>query len=166
VERWHYNLGADGRPQESNPVEVAEYADTKSLLDTPGFIWWTPHVLKKRNIIIAGVTKRYHNRTHKFGIEVPKRWDDCVRLDKENENTLWQDAARKEMKNVRITFKIINGEESAPPTYQDICCHMIFYVKMEDFWHNARFVAGGHTTYIPHAMTYASVVSRESVRIF
>jgi hypothetical protein len=42
---------------------------------------------------------------------------------------------------------------------------MIFDVKMEDFRRNARFVAGGHTTDTPHAMTYGSVVSRESVRI-
>jgi hypothetical protein len=103
--------------------------------------------------------------THKFGIEVPKSWDDCVRLDKENDSTLWQDAARKEMKNARIAFKIINGKESAPPTYQEIRCHMIFDVKMEDFRRKARFVAGGHTTDTPHAMTYESVVSKESVRI-
>jgi hypothetical protein len=151
--------------KESNPVEVAEYAAAKSFLDTPAFVWWDPHLLKKRSIIITAVTKRYHKRTHKFGIEVPKNWDDCVRLDKENDNTLWQDAARKEMKNVRISFKIINGEESAPPTYQDIRCHMIFYVKMEDFRRKARFVAGCHTTDTPHAMTYANVVSREYVRV-
>jgi hypothetical protein len=36
---------------------------------------------------------------------------------------------------------------------------------MEDFRRKARFVAGGHTTDTPHAMTYASVVSRESVSI-
>jgi hypothetical protein len=42
---------------------------------------------------------------------------------------------------------------------------MIFDVKMEDFRHEARFVAGGHTTDTPHAMTYASVVYRESLRI-
>jgi hypothetical protein len=69
------------------------------------------------------------------------------------------------MKNVRIAFKILNGEESVPPTYQEIRCHMIFDVKMEDFRRKARFVAGGHTTDTPHTMTYASVVSRESVRI-
>jgi hypothetical protein len=70
------------------------------------------------------------------------------------------------MKNVRIAFKIINGEESVPPTYQEIRCHMIlFYVKMEDFRRKARFVSGGHTTYTPHAMPYASFVSRESVII-
>jgi hypothetical protein len=42
---------------------------------------------------------------------------------------------------------------------------MIFDVKMEDFRRKARFVAGGHITDTPHAMAYASVVSRESVRI-
>jgi hypothetical protein len=69
------------------------------------------------------------------------------------------------MKNVRIAFQILNEDDAFPPTYQEIRFHMIFYVKMEDFRRNARFVAGGHTTDTPHAMTYASVVSRESVRI-
>jgi hypothetical protein len=96
--------------KERNPVEVDEYDAAKSLLDTPDFVWWSPHVLKKRSIIIAAVTERYHKRTHKFGMEVPKNWDDCVRLGKENENTIWQDVVRKEMKNVRIAFKILNGE--------------------------------------------------------
>jgi hypothetical protein len=74
-------------------------------------VWWSPHVLKKRIRIISAVTIRYHKWTKNFGIEVPKSWYDCVRLDKENENTLWQDAVKKEMKNVRIAFKILNGEE-------------------------------------------------------
>jgi hypothetical protein len=42
---------------------------------------------------------------------------------------------------------------------------MIFDVKMEDFRRKVRFVAGGHTTDTSHKMTYASVVSRDSVRI-
>jgi xylose isomerase len=69
------------------------------------------------------------------------------------------------MNNVRIAFKVLNGEEDIPPTYQEIRCHMIFDLKMEDFCRNARFMAGVHTTDAPHVMTYASVVSRESVRI-
>jgi hypothetical protein len=68
--------------KESNPVEVAEYAATKSLLNIPAFIWWAPHVLQKRTIFFSDVTKLYHKRTHKFGIEVPKSWDECVKLDK------------------------------------------------------------------------------------
>jgi hypothetical protein len=74
--------------KESNPVEVSEYAAAKILLTTPTFVWWSPHFLKKSSRIIAAVTKRYHKRTHKFGIEAPKIWYDYVRLDKENDNTL------------------------------------------------------------------------------
>jgi hypothetical protein len=88
-----------------------------------------------------------------------------MRPDKENDNTLWQDAARKKMKNIRISFKILNGKESAPSTYQYIRCHMIFDVKMEDYGSKTRFVAGGHKTDNTHAMTYASVVSREPVGV-
>jgi hypothetical protein len=91
------------------------------LLDTPAFVWWNSHVLKKRTRIIAALTKHYHTPTHKFGIEVPKSWDDCVRLDKENDNTLWQYAVRKEMNNFRIAFKILNGEKSVPqPTKRSV----------------------------------------------
>jgi hypothetical protein len=88
-----------------------------------------------------------------------------VRLEKENDNTLWQDAVSKEMKNIQITFKILNGDESFPPTYQEIRCHMIFDVKIEYFHRRSRFVAGVHINDTPHAMIYASGVSRESVRI-
>jgi hypothetical protein len=122
-------------------------------------------VLKKRSHTIASVTKRYHKRTHKFGIEVPASWDDCVRLDKKNGNTSWQDAVRKEMNNVQIAFQMLNWYNAVTPTYQEIRCHMIVDVKMEDFRRKARFVAGGHTTDRPHAMTYESVLSRDSVRI-
>jgi hypothetical protein len=122
-------------------------------------------VIKKRSRIIADVTNRYHKQNQMFGIEVPKSWDDCVGLDKDNDNTLWQDAERKEMKNFLFAFQILNGYEAVTPIYHDIRCHMIFDIKMEDFRCNALFVAGGHTTDTPHAMTYASVVSRESVII-
>jgi hypothetical protein len=43
---------------------------------------------------------------------------------------------------------------------------MVYDVKMENFQRKARLVAGGHMTEVTSAtMTYASVVSRESVRI-
>jgi hypothetical protein len=47
---------------------------------------------------------------------------------------------------------------------QEIGCHIVFNIKM-DFIRKARFCAGGHTTDTPAAMTYSSVVSRDSVRI-
>ena len=53
-----------------------------------------------------------------------------------------------------------------PPGYQEICCHMIFDIKMgENFRRKARMVADGHRTETPAALTYSSVVSRDSMRI-
>ncbi len=42
---------------------------------------------------------------------------------------------------------------------------MIFDVKMEDFRQKARLVAGGHLTKAPTTITFASVVSHETVRL-
>jgi len=42
---------------------------------------------------------------------------------------------------------------------------MIFDVKMEDFWCKTRLVAREHTTKAPATLTYASIVSRETLCI-
>ena len=42
---------------------------------------------------------------------------------------------------------------------------MIFDIKMEDFRRKARLVAGGYMTKAPTTITYASIVSRETVHI-
>ena len=43
---------------------------------------------------------------------------------------------------------------------------MIFDIKMgENFRRKARFFAGGHMTETPTTLTYASLTSRDSVRI-
>ena len=151
--------------KESYPLQVAEYATNNGIDSMPAFAWWVPYVLKKRDRIIAAVNKRYVKRTHKFGFEIPKTVERAYEIDKENDNTFWTDAIEKEMKNVRVAFNIVDKED-IPKGYQYIDCHMIFDVKMEaNFRRKARLVAGGHQTDQPSVPTYASVVSRETVRI-
>ena len=154
--------------KESHPIETAEYAKILSIDHEPAFNWWVSHVLKKRDRIISLVRKRnlrYLKQTHKFGIELPKTVKEAFELDKKNGNTLWADAIAKEMRDVRVAFKILPDGQPAPVGYQRIPCHMIFDIKMEDFRRKARLVAGGHITKAPATITYASVVSRETVRI-
>ena len=69
------------------------------------------------------------------------------------------------MNNVRVVFQILDENKEVPIGYKFICCRMIFDVKMEDFRRKSRLVAGGHMTDTPAAIMYASVVSRESVRL-
>ena len=71
------------------------------------------------------------------------------------------------MKNVRIAFEEFEGDVSViPPGYQENRCHMIFDIKMgENFRRKARMVADGCWTDTPAALTYSSVVLRDSVWI-
>ncbi len=154
--------------KESHPLETAEYAVTMGINREPAFNWWVPHVLRKRDRIISAVAKRsarFLKRTHKFGIEIPRTVKEALELDRCNGNTLWADAIAKEMAEVRKAFDILPDGKSAPVGYQKIPCHMVFDIKMEDFKHKARLVAGGHKTEAPATITYASVVSHETVRI-
>ena len=153
--------------KEAYPVETAEYATQSRIHEEPAFAWWVPSVLRKRSAIISKVKSKYWQRTHKFGIRIPKSVDEAIAIDRENGNTLWWDAICKEMKNVRIAFEELEGgRDSIPPGYQEIKCHMIFDIKLgENYRRKARMVAGGHMTETPASITYSSVVSRDSVRI-
>jgi hypothetical protein len=85
----------------------------------------------------------------------------------------WQRALNEEMSNVKVVWNVCdditpNDVQSVKVKdmigFQEIGCHIVFNIKM-DFTRKARFCAGGHTTDTPAAMTYSSVVSRDSVWI-
>ena len=150
----------------SYPYELGEYGRSRGLLEEPAFAWWVSHVLNKTRRVLAKIKSKYWERTHKYGIEIPKNIKDCQRIDEANGNSLWMDAVRLEMKNVRIAFEKHEGKISDLDDYQEITGHLVFDVKLgENFRRKARYCADGHKTEAPSAITYSSVVSRDSVRI-
>ena len=103
--------------KESHPVQTAEYAVAQGIDHEPALNWWVPHVLKKRDRIIAQVKRRsaqYLKRTHKWGLELPKTVGEALAIDKKNGNTFWADAIAKEIKNVQVSFKKLDDGEKAP----------------------------------------------------
>ena len=153
--------------KQSYPIQVAEYAIANRIDDEPAFAWWVPHVIKKRLRVIAKLKSKYWQRTHKFGIRIPKSVEQALAFDRENGDTLWWDSICKEMKNVRPACEKWEGKEGElAPGFQKIKCHFIFDIKMaENFRRKARLVANGNETDAPATLTYSSVVSRDSVRI-
>ena len=150
--------------KESHPVELAEYATMKDIVNEPAFCWWVPYTLRKRDQIISAVNRRVKKKTHKYGIEVPSTVEEAYALDQKNKNPYWSDAIKKEMRNVVVAFNILDSGEKAPIGYSKLGVHMVFDVKL-DLTRKARLVADGHLTPDPVDSTYAGVVSRESVRI-
>ena len=69
--------------KESNPVQVAEYAKSRDLIDEPAFAWWVPWTLKQTTRMLKAMTTRYHRTTSKFGIECPKTIKQALEIDAE-----------------------------------------------------------------------------------
>ena len=149
--------------KESNPIEIAEYAKAHGIDKEPAFAWWIPSAIKRRNVKISKAATRIRKKM-KFGISIPDNYEEAVDLDRENGNTYWQDATKKEMKNVEVAFKFLDDGTHIPIGFKKITCHLIFDVKF-DLTRKARYVGGGHLTKVSASLSYSSVVSRDSVRI-
>ena len=113
--------------------------------------------------MISKVYRRVRKKI-KFGIHLPATYEEAVRMDKENRNTFWQYATKKETKNVEVAFKFLDDGTKMPIGFNKITCHLIFDVKF-DHTRKSRYVGGGHLTQVSPALSYSSVVMRDSVRI-
>ena len=69
-----------------------------------------------------------------------------------------------EMKNIKVEFKILPDGTKTSFGHQFVQCHLLLNIKMEDFRHKTQLFAGGHMTNAQATVTYASAISRETVR--
>ena len=151
--------------KESNPLEVVEYAVANLIDKEPAFAWWVAFALKRRDRLIkAAKSTRYFRKSQKYGIELPKTVERALEIDRETGTDFWAKALQLEMSKIFPAVKVLDEGMPQPVGHKVIPCHIVFDVKM-DFTRKARYVAGGHKTGEPKTPTYASVVSRESVRI-
>ena len=70
----------------------------------------------------------------------------------------------KEVKTALPALRILEPDEAVPPGYTQIDLMTVFDVKM-DLTRKARICARGDQTDPPVSVTYASVVTRESIRL-
>jgi len=150
--------------KESNPVLLAEYAVANKLVSEPAFQWWVPYTLKKRDRIIKALKKRYFRKMEKFGLELPKSVKRALEIDQETGTSYWRDAIRKEVGTVLPALQVLEKGDSPPVGSTLIDFTIVFDIKM-DFTRKARICARGDQTDPPASITYASVVTRESVRL-
>ena len=148
--------------KESHPVETVEFAKSRGIDDEAAFIWWVPHMLRKRNTIISAVKMRLRKTTHKYGIEIPTSVEHAMEIDQRNGNTMWRDVLALEMFNVGVAFEILEEDQPTPAGWKKASGHLVWDVKM-DFTRKARWVLDRHKTPDPIGSTFTGVVSHESV---
>ena len=88
--------------KDSYTVPLAEYKMVNGIQDEPYFVWWVPFTLKKRNSILHKIKPKYHQRTHKYVIQIPKNVREAQDIDTVNGNKLWMESVQMEMKDTDL----------------------------------------------------------------
>ena len=156
-----------------DPITCAVYAKKHDLLDTTG--WKHPKRYAKRLIRAVKQSRIRQVRAsarYQHGFQVPKDYNDAIRLDKGNSNTHWQDAMDLELtqiheyKGFKDTGKaqFHNGKALKPDGFQKVRVHFVYVVK-HDGRFKARLVADGHLTKELVESIYSGVVSLRSLRM-
>ena len=136
---------------DTDPVTVAIYARNNNLLDTPGWHLGNIRALaktQKRMIRVANQAKLKSWREkpkYMYGYLIPQNYAQAVQIDKDNNNTKWQDCTKLELNQIdKYDTFVDKGPDWRPPDdYKKINVHLVYAVK-HDGRHKARLVAGGH----------------------
>ena len=159
-----------------DPITCAVYAKKHDLLDTTGWKHLKRYAKTSKRLIRAVKQSRIcqvrASARYQHGFQVPKDYNDAIRLDKENNNTHWQDAMDLELTQIH-EYKVFkdtgkaqfhNGKVVTPDGFQKIRVHFVYAVK-HDGRFKARLVADGHLTKEPVESIYSGVVSLRSLRM-
>ena len=63
-------------------MQLAEYSVLDRIADKPTFSWWIKKVLKKRDRIISKTSRKYRQKTHKYGMRIPHSVKGAIDIDK------------------------------------------------------------------------------------
>ena len=157
------------KPQ--NIPYTAAYARKHKLVGQPG---WKSRALRRlcekvkmfdRQIKKAKLHSLRTKPRYKFGVLVPRNYEQALELDEQNGDTKWKDAIDLELQQVisHGTFRDL-GFAPGPNGFQKIRVHYVFDCK-HDGRRKARLVAGGHLTETPVDPVYSSVVSLRGIRL-
>ena len=159
-----------------DPITCAVYAKEHDLLDTTGWKHLKRYAKTSKRLIGAVKQSRIRqvraSARYQHGFQVPKDYNDAIRLDKENSNTHWQDAMDLEVTQIH-EYKVFkdtgkahfhNQKVVTPGGFQKIRVHFVYAVK-HDGRFKARLVADGHLTKEPFESIYSGVVSLRSLRM-
>ena len=159
-----------------DPITCAVYAKKHDLFDTTGWKHLKRYAKTSKRLIRAVKQSRIRqvraSAQYQHGFQVPKDYNDAMRLDKENGNTHWQDAMDLELTQIH-EYKVFkdtakaqfhNGKVVIPDGFQKIRVHFVYAVK-HDGRFKARLVADGHLTKEPVESIYSGVVSLRSLRM-
>jgi hypothetical protein len=106
----------------NNPTSIIAFAIAISVLNKMPYCHLLQYCKSKTEVEIARIQKMLTIPTsfkYKFVIQVSKRINNAIDLDKKNSNSLWRDAVRSELKQLtdHQTFFVFDSGEDIPKDY-------------------------------------------------
>ena len=99
-----------------DPITCAVYAKQHDLFDTTGWKHLKRYAKTSKRLIRAVKQSRIRqvraSARYQHGFQVPKDYNDAIRLDKENSNTHWQDAMDPELTQIH-EYKVLKDTGKA-----------------------------------------------------
>ena len=155
-----------------DPITCAIYAKENNLLEKEG--WKRFKSIARREKKFTRMAKQAFLRSfrsspkYKYGHEVPRDYEDAIRLDRINRNDKWDQATKTELGQINdyAVLKDVGHKRTAsiPQGYKKIRVHLVYDVK-HDGRFKARLVADGHLTDAPLESVYSGVVTIRGFRI-
>ena len=83
--------------KQSYPIELDDFSQLHGTHEEAAFAWWIQYVDRKRKAMISKLKSTCWQRTHKYGIKIPKSVNEAYEFDEDNGNKLWTDGIKEEM---------------------------------------------------------------------
>ena len=150
-------------------ITLAKYAKDNDLLSKPGWKFLRKTAKRQRFLNVAlNALKRRRDPTqirYKFGVRLPRNYAEALRLDQANGNTLWADAVKTELDQIRDydTFRDMGIGVPIDADHHKINVRLVFDVKPSGK-RKGRLVARGDLTPEPDEAVYSLVASLRSLR--
>jgi len=103
-----------------DPVTCAKHAEENDLLELPCWKRFKRLAARKKKFMQTlrqvHASKKKNAAKHMFGVKTPRNCQEALAFDKANENTFWEDAAEKEMDQIKAhnTFEDIGKGVTVP----------------------------------------------------
>jgi len=152
-----------------DPVTCAKHAKENDLLELPGWKRLKRLAAREKKFIRmlrqAYASKKKNATKCMFGVKTPRNYQEALAFDKANGNAFWEDAAKKEMDQIKAynTFKDIGKGVRAPSGYQKVYVHLTHANKF-DMRRKARLVLSGQLTPPSNDKACSGILSLEGVR--
>jgi hypothetical protein len=153
------------------PWMCVKYAFQRGLVHKPGWEWIPEYIESDKmlsTLVHSYRTSVLKGKKFEFGVEIPKTTRAATVLDTENNDTLWDEATKKELFQIIhefSSFEPIDNDMPTPHGYKRVPYHIIYACKVDGRRKARLVIDGNRSPPVDKEDCFSPVVSVEAIRL-